>query len=147
MGIVGLFLFLIVGGLIIDQINYRSYLLRVEEFRKAERQRLKDEGLAEPSNIDVLYTHEDGLKYSYASQLAYCPGWTVRNWDCGLPCEKLPGYRPFYLYSEDFPKYSISFAILVNDASREILVTFEGTENFAQLVEEIWKSGGHVYEL
>jgi hypothetical protein len=62
----------------------------------------------------VGYTHEDGVRFLYASAATYCAPRRLKTWDCGKPCEQLSDYSLFYNFEEEFPKYSISFIIIVS---------------------------------
>jgi len=80
----------------------------------------------------------------YAAGLGYCSITSIKSWKCGTPCTSLSGFSPYYEFQSSSDP-ALAFAILVNDAAKEVVFTFRGTNNPVQLVNEITSGQGAPY--
>jgi hypothetical protein len=94
------------------------------------------------------YDEEQARSYAYASALSHCSPDSIKSWNCGVNCDKLPGYK--YFYAEVFNVSSLeafSFALIYNPSEKKFITTYRGTVGNVQLFLEILEGNSVPYSL
>lgn len=96
----------------------------------------------------AAYDETIAKEYASASGLAYCDPVDILNWDCGIPCQNLTGYKPFF--SQDFhvaTAETLAFSMIYNPTSKKFLTIFRGTVGGEELLLEILEGLAVSYDL
>ena len=89
-------------------------------------------------DYSIPFSMSDAEEFTWASAAAYCDTSFLVNFNCGPPCDNLPGYQYFTSLTVPVNSYeSLQYIMIYNINTRRFIIAFEGTIGTTQLVHEI----------
>ena len=82
------------------------------------------------------FTVSDGYRGVYYSAAAYCTREQILKWDCGGPCDYHPQFKVLSVTSYELYAESNQVFTGYSEVDKQFVISFEGTHNPVQLVEE-----------
>eukprot|EP00743_Colponemidia_sp_Colp-15_P003795 GILK01004094.1.p1 GENE.GILK01004094.1~~GILK01004094.1.p1 ORF type:complete len:356 (+),score=42.02 GILK01004094.1:41-1108(+) len=97
--------------------------------------------------LEATYSSEFAQNLVYFSAAAYCPVEIIKDWNCTLSCAKYPGFKVDGALSKPMEDatYSTQYFVGHNDETKEIVLSFRGTNPPTQLLDEIKQPGGAIF--
>jgi len=94
------------------------------------------------------YNHHTAVEMAKAAFSSYCPNNKLDGLKCGKNCDALTGYTFIIQQTQQIcPIQSVSYSTFIKPETKRIVVSFRGTSNIVQLLNELALSAGVNFNL